>query len=108
MYDKKAIGQRIKNIRLKHGQTQEEFGKVFSASKGNVATWEKGLSLPNKERLSMISKYGDINVTQLLYNSNDDNSELEEKIFNDMLKKYPKESHIGKALRFPDYQKRKE
>ncbi len=39
----------------------------------------KGLSLPNKERLSMISKYGDINVTQLLYNSNDDNSELEEK-----------------------------
>ncbi|WRN53861.1 hypothetical protein UM630_02470 [Staphylococcus aureus] len=67
----------------------------------------KGLSLPNKERLSMISKYGDINVTQLLYNSNDDNSELEEKIFNDMLKKYPKESHIGKALRFPDYQKEK-
>ncbi|WRN52878.1 hypothetical protein UM764_05390 [Staphylococcus aureus] len=86
MYDKKAIGQRIKNIRLKHGQTQEEFGKVFSASKGKCCYMGKGLSLPNKERLSMISKYGDINVTQLLYNSNDDNSELEEKIFNDMLK----------------------
>ena len=46
----------------------------------------KGLSLPNKERLSMISKYGDINVTQLLYNSNDDNSGIRRKIFNDMLK----------------------
>ncbi|MGD3154162.1 helix-turn-helix domain-containing protein [Staphylococcus warneri] len=108
MYDKKAIGQRIKNIRLKHGQTQEEFGRVFSASKGNVATWEKGLSLPNKERLNMISKYGGVTVNQLLYDSKDDNSELEEKIFNDMLMKYPEESHIGKALRFPNLQKRKE
>ncbi|RNH89963.1 helix-turn-helix domain-containing protein [Staphylococcus aureus] len=108
MYDKKAIGQRIKNIRLKHGQTQEEFGQVFSASKGNVATWEKGNSLPNKERLNMISKYGGITVNQLLYNLNDDNFELEEKIFNDLLKKYPEESHIGKALRFPDLEKRKE
>ena len=63
-------------------KTRSNSGRIwqsFSASKGNVATWEKGLSLPNKERLSMISKYGDINVTQLLYNSNDDNSELEEK-----------------------------
>ncbi len=50
---------------------------------------KKAYLYPIKKILSMISKYGDINVTQLLYNSNDNNSELEEKIFNDMLKKYP-------------------
>lgn len=66
-YDKKSIGQRIKKIRLDKGMTQEEFGKFFGASKGNVATWEKGSSIPNADRLKMISKFGDITVNYLLY-----------------------------------------
>ncbi len=65
----------------------------------------KGLSL-NKERLSMISKYGDINVTQLLYNSNDDNSELEEKFLNDMLKNILKKPY-GKAYVFQIIKKKR-
>ncbi|RIP35875.1 XRE family transcriptional regulator [Staphylococcus gallinarum] len=67
MYDKKLVGERIKNIRLQSGKTQEVFGKIFSASKGNVAMWEKGKSLPNAERLKEISKFGNISVNQLLY-----------------------------------------
>ena len=49
MYDKKAIGQRIKNIRLKHGQTQEEFGKVFSASKEMLLHGKKAYLYPIKK-----------------------------------------------------------
>lgn len=67
MYDKKSVGERIKNIRIKNGKTQEQFGELFSASKGNVATWEKGLSLPNKDRLKLISELGNVSVDELLY-----------------------------------------
>lgn len=67
MYDKKLVGERIKNIRLQSGKTQETFGEIFSASKGNVAMWEKGKTLPNAERLKKISEFGNISVDQLLY-----------------------------------------
>lgn len=67
MYNKKLVGERIKNIRLQSGKTQEAFGNLFSASKGNVAMWEKGKSLPNAERLKEISNFGNITVNQLLY-----------------------------------------
>lgn len=108
MYDKKQIGKRIKEIRVKNGKTQEKFGEMFSASKGNVATWEKGLSLPNNERLKMISKYAGISVNELLYNEKDNIEELEENIFEDMLKNYPEDTHVGKSLRFPNDNEKKE
>ncbi|EGQ3284614.1 TPA: helix-turn-helix transcriptional regulator [Staphylococcus pseudintermedius] len=67
MYDKKEIGKRIKRIRINSGKTQEQFGKIFSASKGNVAMWEKGATLPNVDRLNLISDYANISVNELLY-----------------------------------------
>ncbi|ASE35358.1 helix-turn-helix domain-containing protein [Mammaliicoccus sciuri] len=108
MYDKKKIGKRIKEIRVKNGKTQEKFGEMFSASKGNVATWEKGLSLPNNERLKMISQYAGISVSELLYNNKDNIEEFEEEIFKDMLKIYTDDTHIGKSLRFPNNDQKKE
>lgn len=65
--EKKQVGERIKSIRLKQGLTQEEFGRKFEASKGNVATWEKGASLPNKNRLKNIAEFGNTTVEELLY-----------------------------------------
>ena len=65
--DKKAVGQRIKNIRLNKGMTLEEFGKLFNASFGNVKSWEIGNALPNKERIKTISKIVNISINELLY-----------------------------------------
>lgn len=65
--DKKAVGSRIKQIRMNKGYTLEGFGKLFNASKGNVQQWENGVSLPNKERLASISKIADMTVNELLY-----------------------------------------
>ena len=70
--NKKAVGSRIKQIRLNKGYTLENFGKLFGASKGNVQQWENGISLPNKERLATISKIADITVNELLYSSIDE------------------------------------
>ena len=65
--DKKEVGRRIFNIRLNMGLTLEQFGKLFDAEKSNVQKWEKGLSLPRRERLETISKLGNMIVNQLLY-----------------------------------------
>ncbi|EGQ1670258.1 XRE family transcriptional regulator [Staphylococcus pseudintermedius] len=67
MYDKQEIGARIKKIRINSGKTQEKFGELFSASKGNVAMWEKGAALPNKKRLLQISNMANISLDKLLY-----------------------------------------
>ncbi|PTJ22263.1 XRE family transcriptional regulator, partial [Staphylococcus simulans] len=67
MYNKQEIGARIKRIRLNLGKTQEQFGNLFSASKGNVAMWEKGATLPNVDRLNLISDFANISVNELLY-----------------------------------------
>ncbi|MFF5513234.1 helix-turn-helix transcriptional regulator [Staphylococcus capitis] len=99
MFDKKSVGKRIKEIRLKNGKTQSEFGDLFSASKGNVATWEKGVSLPNAKRLKEIAKLGDITTDQLLYGYNKD---VYMEIYNDLLEKHQVDTRVGKALRYPE------
>lgn len=70
--NKKAVGSRIKQIRLNKGYTLEGFGKLFGASKGNVQQWENGVSLPNTERIASICKVADITVNELLYGSIDE------------------------------------
>lgn len=70
--NKKAVGSRIKQIRLNKGYTLEGFGKLFGASKGNVQQWENGVSLPNTERIASICKIADLTVNELLYGSTDE------------------------------------
>ncbi|GAB6640021.1 helix-turn-helix transcriptional regulator [Streptococcus uberis] len=62
----KIIGLRIKKIRLEKGMTLEEFGRLFNASKGSVYGWETGRNLPNKDRLKLISKIGEMRVEELI------------------------------------------
>lgn len=47
--NKKAVGSRIKQIRLRQGLTLAAFGEQFCARKGNVQQWEIGVSLPSKK-----------------------------------------------------------
>lgn len=61
------VGRFISNLRKEKGMTLQEFGKLFGATRGNVALWEKGSSLPSVERLKQISKVADISVNELLY-----------------------------------------
>lgn len=65
--NKQTVGHKIREIRLGLGETMEEFGKLFNASKSIVYRWENGTSFPNPERLKAIAKIGDTTVEQLLY-----------------------------------------
>lgn len=75
--NKRNVGLRIRQIRNNLNLTLEEFGKIFSsnlnnklnAGKSNVSTWERGDSLPNKQRLEIIAEKGNITVNKLLYGS---------------------------------------
>ena len=78
--NKRNVGLRIRQIRNSLNLTLEEFGKIFSsdvnnkinAGKSNVSTWERGDSLPNKQRLEIIAKKGNMTVNELLYGSIDE------------------------------------
>ena len=67
-----AVGKRIKEIRTNHFDkkiTLEEFGKLLSppAIRPLVSKWEKGLNLPNEERLIQIAKIGNVTTDYLLF-----------------------------------------
>ena len=64
-----AVDQKIKQIRLNKGMTLEEFGELFSTSKGTVNNWEKGRNLPNKENLLKIAQLANTTVEELTRNS---------------------------------------
>lgn len=66
------VGLRIKSVRQNKGMTLEEFGKLFNASKSIASRWEKGISLPNAERLKAIAKIGDMTVDELLHGSSEE------------------------------------
>ena len=60
------VGIKIKNLRLSRGETLEEFGKLFGATRGNVALWEKGSSLPSPSRLKILAALLNTTVEDLL------------------------------------------
>lgn len=69
--DKKAVGQRIREIRIRQGLTLKKFGEIFGgASRGNVQAWEVGSNLPTKERMVKMCKIANITLNELLYGFN--------------------------------------
>ena len=68
--NKKAVGARIKAIRLASGMTLREFGQLFGASKGSVQGWEVGRNTPNPGRLKKIAEFANISVQELLHGVN--------------------------------------
>lgn len=62
------IGARIKDIRISLGLTMKDFGKKFDppASDSIVSRWERGVNLPNNERLKRIAELGNVPVLYLL------------------------------------------
>lgn len=88
--DKKTVGKQIRQIRLSRGYTLQGFGDLMNASRGNVQCWESGHCLPNKKRLVVISKLGNMTVNQLLYG--DREQDIEE-LYQELIK-LPKEELI--------------
>ena len=66
--NKKEVGLRIKDIRKKLGYSMEEFGEIVSQSpRSSVNSWEKGVSIPRKDKLEKIALLGNTTPQQILY-----------------------------------------
>lgn len=98
--DKKAVGRRIKQTRINKGYTLEAFGKLdnLNASKSIVLRWENGTSLPNRSRLEIIAKLGDMTVNELLYG---DTKKDTEELYQALIK-LPKEDFIILMLKIAE------
>lgn len=70
--DKNKLGHRIFKIRNNMNLTLDEFGKIINASKSSISEWEKGKNVPNRARLEVIAKKGNMTVNELLYGSIDE------------------------------------
>lgn len=88
----------------------EEFGKVFDtvAHKSLVSKWEKGLSQPNNERLKKIAELGNTTVNEILFGYDEKYMLVMNELYENMLKNNGEDSHVGKALRFPNNKKREQ
>lgn len=71
MTNSASLGEQIKALRNRLGESQEEFGKHFAppASKGIVSKWENGKSTPSSDRLNIISSLSGKSPEELLYGS---------------------------------------
>ena len=65
--DKKAVGARIRAIRLASGMTLKDFGKIFGTNESIVSRWENSVSTPKIERLKKIAEFANISVQDLLH-----------------------------------------
>lgn len=67
--DKIAMGERIQIIRKSREETLEKFGKKFTLPVGKnvISRWEKGINIPDIERLMNIAYLGKTTVSYILY-----------------------------------------
>lgn len=69
------LGNRIRMIRQSLGKTMAEFGRLVDADKpasdSIVSRWERGISVPNSNRLKNIAKIGNV-TTEYLINGKQD------------------------------------
>ncbi|OFI47202.1 hypothetical protein BG262_00845 [Floricoccus penangensis] len=61
-----AIGNKIKEERLKSNLTQEELSKILNVSRTAVSNWEVGRNYPDLDTLVEISNYFDISLDKLI------------------------------------------
>lgn len=61
-----GFSERIKEVRIQKGLTQEQFGAMFSKAGSTVRSWELGNSMPTCKLLIEISKKTDISSDYIL------------------------------------------
>lgn len=65
--DKIDVGERIRAVRTKLDLSMKEFADLIGSKKSTVNSWERGLALPKREMLTIISEVGNTSVNELLF-----------------------------------------
>ncbi|MGG5370785.1 helix-turn-helix domain-containing protein [Enterococcus sp. AZ196] len=71
--NKQKVGKRINEIRTNLGYSMSDFGKLIGdLPRSSVNNWEKGVSLPKKEKLEKIALLGNTSTDNILYGDLDE------------------------------------
>jgi len=67
------IGNKIRELRLKHNITQSQLAEVLSVTIQSVSKWETGRSFPDITLLPVIARYFGISMDELFeYRTDED------------------------------------
>ena len=77
------IGERILELRINNGLTQEQLAEKLSVSRQSVSKWEMGQALPEIDKIILMSKLFSVGTNEIL---------LEQE---DIKKLRPQELHLG-------------
>lgn len=58
--------ERLKELRIEKGVTQQELGKILNATKMAVSHWESGHSEPSISQLIILSSFFDVTIDFLV------------------------------------------
>ena len=59
------FAERIRELRIEHGLTQEEVGKIIGVKRYAVYSYEKGRSCPEMKGLVALADYFDVSMDYL-------------------------------------------
>ena len=66
MFSKELFGQRLRELRKEHGETQTDLGEVLGVYKTQISEVEKGNASTTVEKLALICQHYQISADYLL------------------------------------------
>ena len=61
-----TLGQRIQQIRIEHGLSQEEFAEKLGTTRQTISRWELDQTFPEIAKIVMISKIFSVSTDSIL------------------------------------------
>lgn len=66
MFVKEIFGDRLKKVRLEHGENQEDLGMVLGLGKAQISEMERGKKTTTIEKFALICEHYNISADYLL------------------------------------------
>lgn len=63
-----TLGEKLKELRIKYGYTQDELSKRLGVTRQAVTKWENNRGLPDKASLNAIQKIFNVSMDSLIDN----------------------------------------
>lgn len=66
-YSKKSIGKRIQTVRKAKKMTLKDFSEILEVPISSISSWERGVNVPNRQNLQLLSETTGVDENWLLY-----------------------------------------
>lgn len=70
------FGNKLKELRINRGLSQDELGRILNTSGKNISSWERGITRPDIDTLKHISEFFNVSSDYLLSIQEEDDSKI--------------------------------